>query len=117
MADFTLHPADWNSFLSIRNNLLEIHMEPLFEAKARVNEQLTLFNVYRLTVDKYKVEPKRDEDIDSSNDAPEELTLHKQKGQWITEDTLYTALGCTIGTEIDVFNNGYGGLLGRIGDR
>jgi hypothetical protein len=92
-------------------------MAPLFEAKARVNEQLTLFNVYRLTVDKYKVELKWGEDIDSSNYAPEELTLHKQKGQWITDDMQYIDLGCTIGTEIDVFNNGYGGLLGRIGDR
>ena len=90
-------------------------MEPLFEAKATYNEALTFFNVYRLTADKYKVERKDVAETNIASDVPEQLTLEKAGGQWIIDDAQYTDLGCTIGSEIDVFNIGYGDLLGHIG--
>jgi hypothetical protein len=92
-------------------------MEPLFEAKATYNEQLTLFNVFRLAANKYKVERKIDGETNDAGSGPTQLTLEKTGGQWITDDANYTDLGCTIGTEIDVFNIGYGDLLGHIGVR
>ena len=102
--------------MQIQQVLTTIAMEPLFEAKARVNEQLTLFNVYRLTPDKYRVELKANEDYDYTNNPPQEVILEKKDGQWVAENYQYNELGKTICVEIDVFNIGYGDLLGRIGD-
>lgn len=90
-------------------------MEPLFEAKALFEDQYALYNVHRLTQDKYKAQLIVDEDNDAETIPPKELVLIKKAGTWQTEDDQFIELGSTIGTEIDVFNNGYGALLGRIG--
>jgi hypothetical protein len=92
-------------------------MEPLFEAKATVNEILTAYNIYRIDQENYKAEIVKDEDSDYNTSAPEELTLTKNHGTWTTHDNNNIDLVATLGIEIDVFNNGYGALLGRIGVR
>ena len=93
-------------------------MEPLFEAQATVNEKLTSYNVYRLSENTYKITLKHNEDDDDAENltgAPAEFTMKKTDGKWCTEAISYGELCSTIGTEIDVFNYGYGDLLGRIG--
>jgi hypothetical protein len=90
-------------------------MERLFEAKARVNDQYTFYDVFRLTQDTYRAILKLDNESENENQAPQELILEKKEGKWHTEDSRFTELGATLGVEIDVFNMGYGDLLGRIG--
>ena len=92
-------------------------MEPLFEAKATVNEILTTYNIFRIDRENYKAIIVKDEDSNYNTTAPEELTLTKDDGKWKTRDNDNVELGATLGIEIDVFNNGYGALLGRIGVR
>ncbi|MCW3114946.1 MAG: hypothetical protein JWR18_3342 [Segetibacter sp.] len=91
-------------------------MEPLFEAKALFEDQYALYNVHRLGQDKYKAQLVVSEDNDDETTPPKELVLIKKGGKWQTEDSKFAELGSTIGIDIDVFNNGYGALLGRIGN-
>ncbi|HEX8462342.1 MAG TPA: hypothetical protein VF623_12965 [Segetibacter sp.] len=90
-------------------------MEPLFEAKATINQQLTSYNIYRINQEKYKAELMLTEDAEISADVPSELTLVRKDNKWCTDDNSNPGLAATLGTEIDVFNYGYGDLLGRIG--
>ena len=90
-------------------------MEPLFEAKVTINEVLISYNIYRITQEKYKAELMPNHDSDTSVEAPSEFTLEKKENKWCTADGNYTDIVSTLGTEIDVFNYGYGDLLGRIG--
>lgn len=90
-------------------------MKPLFEAKARYADKYALYNIYRVEPGKYKAELITDENGDFDSSAPNELLLSKNDGEWQTEDATFKELGGTLGIEIDVFNNGYGALLGRIG--
>ena len=50
----------------------------------------------------------------NSTEAPTELIVEKKDGMWYTEDKGHNKLASTLGAEIDVFNYGYGDLLGRI---
>jgi len=90
-------------------------MKPLFEAKALYAEEYALYNIYRLEPEKYKAQLIYDQNDNYDPLAPVELVVTKQNGQWKTHDERYSELGSTIGIEIDVFNNGYGDILGRIG--
>lgn len=90
-------------------------MEPLFEAKALYENEYALYNIYRLEVDKYKAQLITDENGNYDSASPMELIVSKQNGEWQTDDPAFHDLGCTLGIEIDAFNNGYGALLGRIG--
>lgn len=92
-------------------------MEPLFEAKATFNEQITIYNIYRIHPEKYKAQIVLKESTKSDKDAPSELVLFKKNGTWQAEDNTNLELSTTLGIEIDVFNHGYGDLLGRIGVR
>lgn len=91
-------------------------MAPLFEAKATFKEQLETYNIYRLELEKYKAEL-----VGSSAgqdpELPKQVILTKENGSWKTGDGFNTAFAKVLGTEIDVFNTGYGDLLGRIGVR
>jgi len=92
-------------------------MEPLFEAKVTYNGRYELYNVYRLETEKYKAQLIINEDSDDTG-APKELTMFKDNNNtWHTDDKNCTELCSTLGIEIDVFNTGYGELLGRIGVR
>ncbi len=91
-------------------------MEPLFEAKASYNGRYQLYNVYRVEPEKYKAQLILNGDGNDTG-APRELTIFKNNHAWHTVEENYNELGSTIGIEIDVFNNGYGELLGRIGVR
>jgi hypothetical protein len=90
-------------------------MEPLFEAKALVENEYALYNVYRLGPEQYKAELIITENSAVPPLAPPQLVVNKTNGQWLTEDQQFVELGTTIGVEIDVFNNGYGDMLGHIG--
>ncbi len=90
-------------------------MELLFEAKAITNEQTILYNIFRLQPEKYKAEIILEENADTS--SPAELVLIKNNETWQSEDNSHPQLCATLGAEIDVFNHGYGDLLGRIGVR
>ena len=90
-------------------------MSPLFEAKASVQDQYALYNIFRLDLDKYKAELISDKNEEYHSSAPRELIISKNNGKWNSENQLFEDLVATIGVEIDVFNNGYGALLGRIG--
>ena len=90
--------------------------EPLFEAKITYNEQLELYNIFRIDGEKYKAKLV-DKNGEVISGAPKELTLFKENGKWQTDDTINDTFGSTLGMEIDVFNTGYGDLLGRIGVR
>lgn len=90
-------------------------MELLFEAKAITNEQTILYNIFRLQPEKYKAEIILEENADTT--SPAGLVLIKNNETWQSEDNTYSELSATLGAEIDVFNNGYGDLLGRIGVR
>ena len=92
-------------------------MKILFEAKAIINNQIIFYNIFRIQSEKYKAEMVLREDIESNPTLPAELVLIKKNGTWETEDKKNTELSVTLGTEIDVFNYGYGDLLGRIGVR
>ncbi len=92
-----------------------IKMERLFEAKAPFKDQYALYNIYRLTPLEYKAELISDRNGEYDCAAPRELIISKNDGDWQSKDHLFTDLVKTIGVEIDVFNNGYGALLGRIG--
>lgn len=92
-------------------------MEPLFEAKATYKEELATFNIFRLEEEKYKAELVQNEDKPYTTDVPKELVVEKLSGQWQTDRVDFKELGSTLGVEIDVFNSGYGDLLGRIGVR
>jgi hypothetical protein len=92
-------------------------MEPLFEAKASYGDQYALYNVHRLDHEKYKAELISHDTGNTDAPAPAELILSKKNGTWQTDDNQVSELISTIGIEIDVFNNGYGALLGRIGVR
>lgn len=92
-------------------------MELLFEAKAITNEQKTLYNIFRLQPERYKAEMILEEDADIDKTFPAELILIKNNESWQSEDNNYPELSATLGAEIDVFNNGYGDLLGKIGVR
>ena len=90
-------------------------MEPLFEAKALYADQYVLYNIYRLGTEKYRAQLVTDEEGDYDPGAPKELVLSKNNRGWHIEDSSFKDLGNTLAIEIDVFNNGYGALLGRIG--
>ncbi len=92
-------------------------MEPLFEAKATYKKELAIFNIFRIEEDKYKAELVANEEDPYATDVPKELVIEKKSGNWQTDRESYKELGSTLGIEIDVFNNGYGDLLGRIGVR
>lgn len=92
-----------------------IVMNPLFEAKVSVEDQYALYNIFRLDSNKYKAELIMDDNGEFYALAPRELILTKNNGKWQSEDASFEELVKTIGIEIDVFNNGYGALLGRIG--
>jgi hypothetical protein len=102
------------TFFSVYNiyNNYPCLMEPLFEAKALYVNEYALYNIYRIAPEKYKAQLITDEN-DSA--APMELLIIKSNGQWQTEDPAFNELGTTLGVEIDVFNHGYGDILGRIG--
>lgn len=88
-------------------------MEPLFEAKATYNDRLETFNIFRIEPEKYHAQM-----VLNENDnfiTPVNITVFKKDGEWQTEDRSYSDLAATLGAEIDVFNFGYGDLLGRIG--
>ena len=91
-------------------------MEQLFEAKAIINEETLLYNIFEMPPEKYRAEIVLKE---NNNDtaAPAELILIKNNETWQSEDNTYPELSAILGAEIDVFNNGYGDLLGRIGVR
>jgi hypothetical protein len=91
-------------------------MKPLFEAKATFNKQRTFYKIFRLHPEKYKAQIVAKESAYNTT-APEELVLIKNNGTWQTEDSTHKELSSTLGIEIDVFNNGYGDVLGRIGLR
>lgn len=93
------------------------YMELLFEAKAIINEETFLYNIFRMPPEKYKAEMVLEENNDTDTTFPAELVLIKKNETWQAEDKAYPELSATLGTEIDVFNNGYGDLLGRIGVR
>ena len=90
-------------------------MQPLFEAKATFDERITVYNIFRIGPEKYKAQIVIDEGAKNEATAPAEMILTKDQGTWHIEDNNYDELGATLGAEIDVFNNGYGELLGRIG--
>ncbi len=90
-------------------------MELLFEAKAITNEQKTLYNIFRLQPERYKAEMILEENADIDKTSPSELILIKNNETWQSEDDTYPELSAALGAEIDVFNYGYGDLLGRIG--
>jgi hypothetical protein len=90
-------------------------MERLFEAKAPFEDQYALYNIYRLAPQEYKAELISDKNGDYVTTAPKELVISKSNGNWQAQDNLFSELVRTLGVEIDVFNNGYGALLGRIG--
>lgn len=90
-------------------------MELLFEAKAIINEETLLYNIFEAQPEKYKAEIVLKENIDSNTNAPDELILIKNNKTWQSEDNTYPELSAALGAEIDVFNDGYGDLLGRIG--
>ncbi len=92
-------------------------MELLFEAKAIINEETILYNIFRLQPEKYKAEIVLDENTDADTTSPAELILIKNSETWQSEDNTYLELSLALGAQIDVFNNGYGDLLGRIGVR
>lgn len=92
-------------------------MEPLFEAKAVFNDEYAIYNIYRVGGESYKAQLIKDEDTPSDTGAPPELLMSKLNGEWQVENATYKELATTLATEIDVFNNGYGALLGRIGIR
>ena len=92
-------------------------MEPLFEAKATFDGRLRVYNIFRTSPESYKAQFVPGEDDEEATTAPAELLLTRDNGSWQTEDNKYNDLGSTLGIEIDVFNNGYGDLLGRIGVR
>lgn len=58
-----------------------------------------------------------EENNDTDTTFPAELVLIKNDEIWQSEDKAYPELSSTLGDEIDVFNSGYGELLGRIGVR
>ena len=91
-------------------------MEPLFEAKALFEDQYVLYNIYRVEPEKYKAELIVDEAGDNETAAPRQVIVSKNNRKWETEDNTASELGATLGIEIDAFNNGYGALLGRIGN-
>ncbi len=90
-------------------------MKPLFEAKAIINARTAFYNIYRVELQKYKAKIIVKEN--QSHTVPDELVLEKENGMWKTGNNDYKELGTTLGVEIDVFNNGYGDLLGKIGVR
>jgi len=90
-------------------------MELLFQAKAIINEDTVLYNIFRLESEKYKAEIVLEENTDTT--FPERLILMKNNETWQSEDKAYPQLSAILGDEIDVFNYGYGDLLGRIGVR
>lgn len=92
-------------------------MKVLFEAKARIKQQMVLYNIFRLQPEKYKAVIALKANTDNDQAAPSEVVLIKKNGAWQTEDNTNAVLAGTLGIEIDVFNNGYGDLLGRIGVR
>jgi hypothetical protein len=92
-------------------------MEPLFEAKAHFDERLATYNVYRVEPQKYKAQlVAEDDEYDNNLLPPAELLLVKRDGRWETEGDQFIELVSTLGLEIDAFNNGYGAILGRIGN-
>ena len=92
-------------------------MTLLFQAKATFNRRLTFYNIFRLQAEKYKAEIVLKENTGNKTTVPGELVLIKNNGTWQTEDNSHTELSTVLGAEIDVFNYGYGDLLGRIGVR
>ena len=92
-------------------------MERLFEAKATFNDQLISYNIFRLGTDQYKATLMTAEDANFPTSAPAEILIEKKAGQWQSSDQVHKELSATLSIEIDVFNNGYGDLLGRIGQR
>ena len=92
-------------------------MEPLFEAKAAFENQEALYHIFRLSPQKYKAQLIDSEDTDPDFNAPTELIISKLNGSWESEDRSFDELGATLGGEIDMFNSGYGDMLGRIGSR
>ena len=92
-------------------------MKILFEAKAVINKQIIFYNISRISSEKYKAELILREDVYSNSTLPDGLVLIKKNGSWQTEDNLSNELTATLGTGIDVFNTGYGDLLGKIGVR
>ena len=90
-------------------------MEQLFEAKAPFEDQYALYIIYRLTPQEYRAELLPDKDGEYDTAAPKELIVTKNNGNWQSDNAAFGELAKTIGVEIDVFNNGYGALLGRIG--
>lgn len=89
-------------------------MEPLFEAKALVSEKYAMYHIYRISTRKYRAELILDEDGSTNGAAPTELIITKTEASWQTDNSDFEEIGVTLGTEIDVFNNGYGAILGRI---
>lgn len=90
-------------------------MEPLFEAKARFNEAIVSYNIFRIDNDNYEASLLSPEDANFPTSAPGRLKLTKTREEWLIDDEAHKQLGATLGIEIDVFNTGYGDLLGRIG--
>ena len=90
-------------------------MNLLFEAKVVINNQIIFYNIFRLQPNRYKAEIVLKEDTDENVSLPDKIILIKHNETWYTEDNKTTDLSTTIGAEIDVFNTGYGDLLGRIG--
>ncbi len=91
-------------------------MEPLFEAKALVLDDYVLYHIFRLDTKRYRAVLIENEDGTVNDAAPAELIITKDNGSWQTEGERFEELGETIGAEIDAFNNGYGAILGRIGN-
>lgn len=89
-------------------------MEPLFEAKAPIEDKHAVYNIYRISRKKFSAKLVVDENEEPIA-APAELVIYKSDGKWNTEDDQFNELGEILGVEIDAFNNGYGALLGKIG--
>ena len=90
-------------------------MDCLFEAKALFEEEYVIYYIFRAEDKKYRAELLKNEERPTS--APESIVLFKKDGEWQSEDNKHKELVSTLGIEIDVFNNGYGALLGRIGNQ
>jgi len=91
-------------------------MSPLFQAKVLYRDEYILYDIFRTGAEDYIAKHVRGEDEQTQSEAPPQLAISKSSGVWKTEGSSDNTLCTTLGLEIDVFNNGYGDLLGRIGN-